>query len=156
MTFPTGTTIPTANLDSPDDDPSLARSDLYNLVLAFNQLVASANQAQGAAVLDATGKVPSANLPSTQTYSGNLVLVPDTKIVNIRYVLRMQPQATADLSLLTPAAGDLTFLSDGDAGQPCLGCYDGTNWKVIRLMTQVGDVGASLNTIFSLSAAADA
>jgi hypothetical protein len=156
MTFPTGTTIPTTNLDSPDDDPSLARSDLYNLVLTFNQLVASANLAQGVSVLDATAKVPSANLPSTQTYSGNLVLVPDTKIVNIRYVLRLQPQATADLSLLTPAAGDLTFLSDGDAGSPCLGCYDGTNWKVIRLMTQVGDVGAALTTTATLSATADA
>lgn len=160
MTFPTGTVISTANLDSADDDPSLARADLYDLVVAFNQLIASKNIALGVAVLDSSGKVGSTYLPSTyQTTSGAISLSPSNGLVNINRVIRLYNLSVNDLGTATgttsPSAGDMCFLTDGDAGSPCLSVYDGTAWKVVRLMTAVGDVGAELASITSLSAEAD-
>ncbi len=159
MTFPTGTVISTANLDSADDDPSLARADLYNAVVALNQLIASVNAANGVLSLDGSAKIGQSYLPSTISATGNQVLSPSTGIVNIQKVLRLAQIVTADLGSATgttsPSAGDLCFLTDGDAGTPCLACYDGSAWKVVRLMTQVGSVGASLSASSTLVAEAD-
>lgn len=160
MTFPTGTQIPTANVDSPDDDPSLAREDIYDLIVAFNQLVASANAASGVCVLDGSGKVASTRLPTTWSTTGNIQIQPSTGLVNIRNVLRLYQIYADDLGTTsgteTPSAGDLCYLVDGDAGQPCLGCYDGTKWRVVRLATEVGTAGADLSSEFTLAAEADA
>lgn len=160
MTFPTGTTISTANLDSPDDDPSLARVDLYNLAVAVNNIIASANSTQGVLILGADGKVSTAYLPGTyQTASGSITLQPNSGVVNISKVIRLAQIFTADLGSATgttsPSAGDVCFLTDGDAGQPCLGCYDGSQWRIVRLMSQVGDVGATVTATATLVVEAD-
>lgn len=160
MTFPTGTQISTANLDSVDDDPSLARADLYNLAVAVNDIIASANAAQGVLVLDASGKITASLLPSTyQTASGQISLQPANGVVNISKVIRLASVYTSDLGSVTgttsPSAGDVCYLVDGDAGQPCLGCYDGTKWRIVRFMTEVGDVGAGITANSSLTATAD-
>ena len=155
MTFPTGLTISTANLDSPDDDPSLARADLLSLVEAFNQMTASTNVAQGVVVLDGSGKLSVNQIPTSLSVTGNLSLIPSTKVVNIRDILRLQPRYTADNGALTPSAGDIQYLVDGDAGSACLGVYDGSNWRVVRFATQVGDVGAAFDATFTLEATAD-
>lgn len=156
MTFPTGTTISTANVDSPSDDPSLARADIYNLITAFNQLIASENTALGVVVLDGSGKVAGTLLPGTINPTGSLTLQPSTGTVSIRNVLRLYPVVTADLGTFTgtasPSPGDLCYLTDGDAGSPCIGVYDGSAWRVVRLMTQVGSVGAALSAEFTLTA----
>ena len=160
MTFPTGTSIPTTNLDSADDDPSLARADLLSAVQTLNQLIASANAASGVLVLDGSGKVLVSQLPTSFSQTGTIQLQPSTHIVSITSVLRMAQIVTADLGSATgttsPDAGDLVYLTDGDAGQPCLGVYDGSAWRVVRLMTQVGSVGGALSATVSLSATADA
>jgi hypothetical protein len=160
MTFPTGTVIPTTNVASPDSDPSQARVDIYNLIVAFNQLVASINGADGVAVLNGSGKIANSLLPSSLALSGDISLQPSTGIVNINNVLRLAVTYTADLGSAVgtdaPTAGDLTYLIDGDAGQPCLGCYDGTKWRIVRFMTEVGDVGAGLQSISTLTVEADA
>ena len=159
MTFPSGTTISTLNLDSPDDDPSLARADIYNAVVALNSLIASENTASGVVVLDSNTKIPGSLLPTTQTPTSTLTLQPSTGIISIRNVLRLYPIVTADLGTYlgtsSPSAGDLVYLTDGDAGQPCVGVYDGSVFRVIRLMTQVGSVGAAITAAFTFSAAAD-
>lgn len=160
MTFPTGTTISTANLDSNDDDPSLARADLYNLAVAVNDIIASANAAQGVVVLNASGKIAATFLPTTiTTASGSLTLQPSTGVVSIQKVLRLAQITTSDLGTAlgttSPSAGDLCYLTDGDAGQPCLAAYDGSQWRIVRLMTQVGDVGAAISTSAGLTATAD-
>jgi hypothetical protein len=160
MTFPTGTTISTANLDSPDDDPSLARVDLYNLAVAVNDIIASANAAQGVLVLNSSGKVAATLLPATfTTTSGSIGIQPANGVVSLNRVLRLQQTFTADLGSVTgttaPSAGDLCYLVDGDAGEPCLACYDGLNWRIVRFMTQVGDVGASITGTATLTATAD-
>jgi hypothetical protein len=158
MTFPTGTSIATANLDSSDDDPSLARADLYNLVVAVNQLIASANIASGVLVLDGSGKVGVSYLPSTFSQTGTLALQPSAGIVSVNRVLRLSQTYTADLGSATgttsPTAGDICYLVDGDAGQPCVGIYNGSAWKVLRLMTTVGAVGAALTSSSTLTATA--
>ena len=156
MTFPTGVTISTDNLDSPDDDPSLARADLLSLVQTVNQLIDSENSTNGVLTLDSNGRISTTYLPSTVTVTGNLQLQPSTKIVNVRDVLRLQQRYTADNSqLTTSSAGDMIYLVDGDAGTPCLGVYDGTVWRVVRFMTQVGAVGAALASTFTMAAEAD-
>lgn len=159
MSFPTGTIISTANLDSPDDDPSLARADLYDLAVAFNQLVASGNAANGVLILNASGKVAATYLPTNLAVTGNIALQPTTGITSINAVLRLTQIVTADLGTATgttsPNAGDLCYLTDGDAGSPCLSVYDGSVWRVVRLMTQVGDVGAALTSEVTLAAEAD-
>ena len=75
-------------------------------------------------------------------------MTPSTGVVTLNRVLRLTQTVTADLGTATgtssPVAGDLIYLTGGDAGQPCLGVYDGSAWKVVRLMTRVGDVGAAL------------
>jgi hypothetical protein len=160
MTFPTGQQIPTTNLDSPDDDPSLARADLYDLVLAVNRIIASANAAQGVVVLDGSAKVPTANLSGYLSVTGDIELRPSTGVVNVTSVLRLAQlnvfQLGTQPGTTSSTAGDLVYLLDGDAGQPCIGVYDGTNWRVVRLMTQVGDVGGTLTAAFTLTATADA
>lgn len=160
MTFPTGTQISTANLDSADDDPSLARADLYNLAVAVNDIIASANAAQGVLVLNASGKIAATYLPTTiTTTSGALALQPATGVVSLQKVLRLAQIYTADLGTAlgttAPSAGDVAYLVDGDAGQPCLGCYDGSQWRIVRFMTQVGDVGATISITTSFTATAD-
>lgn len=159
MTFPKGTVISTANVDSPDDDPSLARIDIYNLIVAFNQLVASVDAAGGAVTLDNTGKIRSINLPSNYTSTaGNVSISPASGVVNINKVARLYPINADDLGAVagttTPAQGDLCFLSNGDAGLPCLSVYDGNFWRIVRLATQVGSAGADL--ISSTTLACDA
>lgn len=158
MTFPTGTTINTTNLDSADDDPSLARADLYAAVVALNQLIASENTALGVLVLNGSGKIAATYLPNNYTVSGNIAMTPSTGVVTLNRVLRLTQTVTADLGTATgtssPVAGDLIYLTDGDAGQPCLAVYDGSSWKVVRLMTRVGDVGAALTATATLTATA--
>lgn len=160
MTFPTGQSVSTTNVASSTADPSLAREDIYNLITLVNQLIASANAAQGVLVLDAGAKVSSTYLPGTySTTSGAITLQPNSGVVALQKVLRLSQIYTADLGTATgttsPSAGDVCYLVDGDAGTPCLGVYDGTKWRIVRFMTQVGDVGAALTSTTSLSADAD-
>lgn len=158
MTFPVGTTISTTNVDSPAGDPSLARADIYNLIVAVNSLIASYNKAQGVLVLDNNTQVPTAYLPNAIAVTGNIALQPTTGVISLQNVARLAQLFTADLGAVkgttSPQAGDLIYLVDGDAGKPCLGVYDGGHWRIVRLMTQVGDVGAALTARFTLSATA--
>lgn len=159
MTFPLGTTIPENNLNSPSSDPSLARVDLLQTVQVLNQIIASANLANGVLTLNGTGKITVSRLPSTLSLDGNIQLQPTTGIVSLNRVLRLQNTYTADLGTAavgteSPTAGDVIYLVDGDAGQPCIGCYDGTAWRVVRLMTTVGDVGAAFTVSTTMTATA--
>lgn len=159
MTFPTGTVISTDNVDSPDDDPSLARADIYSLILAVNQLIASVDAANGVLTLDAGGLISTAFIPGTISAAGNQTLSPATGIVSIQNVLRMRQIQFVQLGSLTgtasPTAGDVVYLTDGDVGNPCLGVYNGSQWRTIRLGTQVGPSGAALTSESTLTATAD-
>lgn len=159
MTFPTGQQIPTTHLDSDADDPSLARVDLLALVQAVNQLIASQNAASGVLVLDSSGLVPVSNINGYMAVTGDISLRPSSGVINVRNVLRLNQLSVADLGsavgTTSPVAGDLCYLLDGDAGQACVGCYDGAEWRVIRLSTAVGDVPVALSSEFTITATAD-
>jgi len=109
--------------------------------------------------LNGSGKITASFLPNSYAVTGNITLAPTTGITTVNRVLRLTQTVTADLGTVTgtatPQAGDLIYLTDGDAGQPCLGVYDGSSWKIVRFMTQVGDVGAALSSDSTLSATAD-
>lgn len=157
MPFPTGTQITTDNVSSPSSDPSLARVDIYNLIEAVNAIIASYNSSQGVLVLDGSALVPEARIPTTVPVN---TLQPASKVVQLSNVLRLSSLYAVDLGSTgsgteSPINGDVCYLMDGDAGQPCLGVYDGFNWRVVRLATQVGDVGAELTATATLAAEAD-
>jgi hypothetical protein len=110
-------------------------------------------------ILDGSGKILGNLLPATFfTNAGNITLQPASGVVSLQKVLRLSQIVTADLGTATgttsPVAGDMAYLTDGDAGQACLAVYDGTKWRVVRLMTQAGDVGAALTSAFTLTATA--
>jgi hypothetical protein len=156
MTFPTGTVISTTNVEAADSSPALARADIYNLITAFNQLVASINTAGGVSVLNGDGTINSDNLPANYVKNGTITFFPENKIVNIKDVLRLTQRVTADNSLLTSSsAGDIIYLTDGDAGNPCVAVYNGSQWRTIRLGTLVGPSGAAMTSAFTITATAD-
>jgi hypothetical protein len=134
MSFPSGTVIENSNLDSGTDSPANARADLLSLVNAFNQVIASENGNNGVCVLDNSGKLQVAQLPTTINTSV-LSLQPNNGVVQIVDCIRLPRKTVADLAtdFPSPQAGDIVNLSNGDGGDPCLAVYDGTNWKVIAL-----------------------
>jgi hypothetical protein len=134
MAFPTGTTISTANLDSATDSPASARTDLLALANAVNDIIGSENTASGVLVLTGSGKLPSSTIPTQITLStGVQVINPVSGVVNIRDILRLQPNTVADLEALTSEAGDVAYCSDGAGGNECLAFYNGTDWVRISV-----------------------
>jgi hypothetical protein len=129
MAFPTGTTIPTNNLDAGTDSPASARADLLAAVTAVNDIIASANAASGVLVLTGGAKLPSSTIPTQITLStGVQVINPVDGVVNIRDILRLQPNTVSELTALTSTAGDVAYASNGAGGNPCVAFYNGTNW----------------------------
>ena len=155
MAFPTGTEITTANVASADSDPSLARVDIYNLIVAFNQLIASENGALGVAVLNGAGQLAASRIPGTLAPTGDVTLNPSSGRVNINNLLSLAQLTYTELGTIAgtdaPTAGDVVYLTDGDAGDPCLSIYDGTSWRVVRLAMSAGDDAQTFSTAFTLA-----
>jgi len=129
MAFPTGTTIPTSNLDAGTDSPASARADLLTAVTALNNIIASANADNGVLVLSGSGKLPNTVIPTQISLStGVQVINPVSGVVNIRDILRLQPNTVSELTALTSTAGDVAYCSNGAGGNPCVAFYNGTNW----------------------------
>lgn len=155
MAFP-NTQIQTTNLDSDADSPSLARVDLYNAVVALNTIIDGANTSDSVCVLNSAGTIGSTQVPLTVTPTGTLTLAPTTGVVKIQNVLRLQQLTTQQITARTNiAAGDLAYATDGDGGAPCITVYDGTDWRVIRLMTTLGDTSATATITASISCTAE-
>lgn len=138
MAFPTSQ-ITTSNLDASTDDPSQARADLLDAVQKLNTIIDEAGAAQGVALLNVSGQIPSAQIPVTLApSSGVLTLAPVDGVVKIQDVLRLQLLDTDEVEALTSnAAGDVVYCSDGDGGSPCLAVYTGTDWLRVALGTAI-------------------
>lgn len=138
MAFPT-TQISTTNLDSSTDDPSQARGDLYNAVVALNTIIDEAGTAEGVALLNINGQIPNTQIPATiAPTSGVLTLAPTSGVVKIQDILRLQILSVDDIEGITSLTeGDIVYCSNGDSGDPCLAVYDGTGWKRIALGTAI-------------------
>lgn len=131
MTFPT-TPIPTTNLDSDADDPSLARVDLLQAVETLNTIMDEANTAFGVCVLGTGGFVNQSQIPDTFVPAADLSLSPTTGRINVNYLLRMSNIPKSSLVLQTDmVAGDIVVCSDADAGSPAICFYTGTAWKYL-------------------------
>lgn len=131
MSFPT-TAITTTNLDSSLDDPSLARADLLDAVQKLNSIIADRNAADGVLVLDGSGFITTARIPSTISVAGTQTISPTSGVVNIQSVLRLSSQSEAAIvALSTPQAGDMALCanlltSGANVGGICV--YNGTSW----------------------------
>ena len=132
MTFPTGNSVDTTNLSAGTGNPATARADLLNMANYVNAIIASANQALGTCVLNASGQIASSMVPAAFSPSGILTLSPATGKVKIEDVLRLQVHSKAQVLALTDnAVGDIVVSADDLTGANAQLCvYDGTVWKI--------------------------
>jgi hypothetical protein len=73
-------------------------------------------------------------MPQTISPAGSLTLAPANRIVSVDRVLRMTPLNVTQVNLLADATeGDIVYIENGDAGDKCIGVYNGTDWKVVAL-----------------------
>ena len=134
MTWPT--TLSTTHLDNAADSVSSARAEIYNAVEAVNDIIDSRAAASGIASLDATAKIPAAQLPTeiTTTGSQDLVFTPGSTRVAVNNILNLEPRTVSQLTALaTPVTGDVAYCSNGNAGVACLAVYSGAAWNQIAL-----------------------
>ena len=132
MVWPTGQQATTDNLDSSTDNPSFARIDLYNALVMLNAMIASQNTGNGAVVTDAFNKILSDQIPNNIDIVGNLNLRPTSNRVGIRNLLNIEPKTAAEIALVElPQVGDIMIASDGDAGNPAVCFYTGTEWRYL-------------------------
>lgn len=134
MTWPA--TLTTTHLDSDTDSVTSARSQIYASLVAVNDIIASRGAASGIASLDATGRIPAAELPAELTTTGatDLVLTPGSTRVAVNNILNLEPRTVSQLTAIaTPVTGDVAYCSNGNAGSACLAVYSGSAWKQVAL-----------------------
>lgn len=114
--------VSTTNLDNANDDPSLARNDLYLALIELAAVINGRDTSNGVCPLDASSLVPNTKLPNTliSSSANDLTLTPNTGRVTVNDILKLNPQTVNDLENLTVQAGDIAYCSNGDAGSPCL------------------------------------
>jgi hypothetical protein len=135
MTFPT-TTASTANLDAGSDSPASARADLYLALQLLNQIIESADLADGVPLLDGSGKLQGTQIPSSVSPS-TLTLAPTDAVVKIEDRLRLQIMTHAQiLALADPTVGDMCLAcTDLTGAAPKLVMYNGTVWKIVSTLS---------------------
>ena len=137
MSFPPNTTqVSTEHLDSGADDPSLARSDIYQAVTLLNEIIAGQNDSNGVAILDGDGHIPYNRIPQNIAWAGagNQVIAPSNGIVEIQSVLRMAPLLKVQVQALdtsTLTTGCLAFCSDVTTSTSGIVIWDGSAWNTI-------------------------
>lgn len=135
MTFPT-TPIPTTNLDSATDDPSLARVDILQAIQSLNAIMADVNQAYGVALLNSSGKYDGAKFPDSQYTDGQCTITAGNNIISLQSLVRLQRIPKEILLTLTDMIdGDIVLSTDADGGNLALCIYDGANteWKYLPM-----------------------
>lgn len=145
MGWGTSGNVTTVHLNSGSDDPSQARTEIYNAFIELQAVIGGRGTSNGVAPLGSDSKVANTYLPDTLTssFSTDLTVAPATARTVFQNIISLTPRSVAQLSILTANAGDIAFCSDGDAGQPCLavckGTTDsnGTEWFRISLGTQI-------------------
>ena len=140
MTFPTAN-VSIANLDSATDDPSLARADLLDAVNKLNTIISEGGAAGGVALLNGSGYVSTAQIPSTiSTTSADITLAPSTGVVNIQNILRLTQFPTATILTFTGnVSGDMVMCSNvgNIAANPGVAFYNGSVWRGLPFTANV-------------------
>lgn len=145
MGWGTAGNVTTVHLNSGSDDPSQARSEIYNALVELQAVINGRATANGVAPLDASSKITNTYLPDTiaSSYGTPLTISPSADRTVFENIIGLTPQTVAQLILLNANAGDIAYCSDGDAGSPCLavctGTTDsnGTEWFRVALGTQI-------------------
>ena len=135
MTFPTGSSVPTTNVSSGTGNPANARTDFLSLINYVNQIIASANSANGVIVTNSNNQIDAAQVPNNFSPTGILTLSPGTGKIKIENVLRLQilPKSSV-LALTDNAIGDIVLAADDLTGaNPKLATYDGTQWRYLDI-----------------------
>jgi hypothetical protein len=137
MSFPASTTqVSTEHLDSSTDNPGLARADILQSVTLLNEIIAGQNAANGVAVLDNNGSIPSTRLPQSIEWSGvgNQVIAPAEGVVEVQSILRLSPLFKSQIQALTTATlqtGSLAYCSDISTGTSGVVLWNGSAWKIV-------------------------
>lgn len=123
------------NLDDSADDPSLARLDILAALQELQAVISGRNEVNGVCPLDSAGLVPAANIPDTliTDVGNNLLLNPDTGRVAVQDILNLSIKTVTEISSVSAVEGDIMYCSNGDAGDPCLAVYNGTDWLRVAL-----------------------
>ena len=145
MGWGTSANVTTVHLNQGSDDPSQARTEIYNAFVELQAVIGGRATSNGVAPLDASSKITNTYLPDTITssYATDLTVAPTTYRTVFQNIISLTPRTVAQLIILNANAGDIAYCSNGDAGQPCLavctGTTDsnGTEWFRIALGTQI-------------------
>ena len=132
--------IVTTNLDAGTDNPASARADLKAALDEITNLINGRNQAAGVAGLDASSKITNTQLPDTIISSAStaLTLTPNTGLVNINSVMKLNPQTRANLYARSDLAdGMIAIASDGDSTVDTPVYYAGGVWRYFSDNTEV-------------------
>lgn len=124
--------IVTTNLDSGTDSPAAARADLKSALDELANVINGRNEASGVAGLDASSKITNTQLPDTiiSSASTDLTITPNTGLVVINSVIKLNPQTRADLYARGDLAdGMVAMASDGDSTVDKPVYYAGGIWR---------------------------
>lgn len=112
MPFPLNT-ISVTTLTSDTQSPAEARPTLLQFVETLNDVIETANTAQGVVVTANTGRISSNLVPATIQITGPLIFAPSDGIVNIKNILHL-PFLTKEqiLAIDNPDIGDVVFCSN--------------------------------------------
>lgn len=132
MTWGTAGNVSTTNLDAGTDSPAAARADIKAAFDELTNVINGRAAANGVASLDAGTKIPASQLPNeiNSSASNDLTLDPNTNIVVVEDIIKLNPRTTAQLNAQANLAdGMIAFASDGDstAGAPVF--YSGGKWR---------------------------
>jgi len=132
--------IVTTNLDAGTDNPAAARPNLKAARDEIKNLINGRNQASGVAGLDASSKITNTQLPDTivSSSSTDLTITPNTGLVNINSVIKLNPQTRAQLYARSDLAdGMIAMASDGDSTVDTPGYRAGGVWRYFSDNTEV-------------------
>lgn len=132
MTWGTAGNVSTTNLDAGTDSPAAARADIKAAFDELTNVINGRAAANGVPSLDSGSKIPASQLPDeiNSSASNDLTLDPNTNIVVIEDIIKLNPRTTSQLNAQSNLAdGMIAFASDGDstAGAPVF--YSGGKWR---------------------------
>lgn len=124
--------INTDNVNAGTDNPASARADIKAAFDEITNIINGRNEASGVAGLDSSSKISNTQLPDTiiSSASSALTLTPNTGLLNINSVMKLNPQSRSDLYARTDLAdGMIAIASDGDSTQDTPVYYAGGVWR---------------------------
>jgi hypothetical protein len=140
MAWATIANVTTTHLDSADDSPAQARVELYNALIELQNVINGRGTSNGVASLDATTKIPSAQMPNeiNSSTSTDLTLDPATGIVAVEDIVKLNPITRSAAYAVTGLAdGMMVMLSDGDSTATKPAYYSGGVWRYFDDNTEV-------------------